>query len=77
MYDIYRIFIKMNQTQKTEWITELAACRFKVLMRNHIPTPYKSAADQDFEKYITWRTEWRSIRDSRNKAFFEKHPELL
>jgi len=63
----------MNQTEKTEWITELAKCRYKVLMRNHIPAPYKSAADEARE----WRDAWRAARDSRNKAFFEKHPELL
>jgi hypothetical protein len=41
----------MNQTQKTEWITELAALRYKILMRNYNGTPYKSAADE-------WREKW-------------------
>jgi len=49
----------MNQTEKTEWITELAKCRYKVLMRNHIPAPYKSAADEALE----WRNAWRAARE--------------
>lgn len=41
---------RMTQTQKTEWITELAACRFKVLMRDYKDTPYKSAAAEAWER---------------------------
>jgi hypothetical protein len=40
----------MTQTQKTEWITELAACRYKVLMRDYKDTPYKSAAAETWER---------------------------
>lgn len=60
----------MNQTEKTEWITELAKCRYKVLMRNHIPTPYKSAADEALE----WRNAWRAARDARIQSAILRNP---
>jgi hypothetical protein len=41
---------RMTQTQKTEWITELAACRYKVLMRDYKGAPYKSAAVEAWER---------------------------
>ena len=60
----------MNQTEKTEWITELAKCRYKVLMRNHIPAPYKSAADEALE----WRNAWRAARDARIQSAILRNP---
>lgn len=58
---------RMTQTEKTEWITELAKCRYKVLMRDHIPQPYKSAADEA-------RDAWRAARDARIQSAILRNP---
>lgn len=50
----------MNQTQKTQWITELATLRYKILMRNYNGTPYKSAADE-------WREKWELRKSAMRK----------
>ncbi len=65
----------MNQTEKTEWITELAKCRYKVLMRDYVPAPYKNAKQEESERCLAWRAAWRSARDARCAAYFAKHPD--
>lgn len=58
----------MTQTEKTEWITELAKCRYKVLMRDYMDTRYISAADAA-------RAHRRAVRKARHDAYFAKHPD--
>lgn len=65
---------RMTQTEKTEWITELAKCRYKVLMRDHIPQPYKSAADEACEATLAWRNAWRAARDARIQSAILRNP---
>ena len=65
----------MTQTEKTEWITELAKCRYKVLMRDYVPEPYKSAKQEESERCLAWRAAWRAVRKARNNAYFVKHPD--
>jgi hypothetical protein len=52
----------MNQTQKTEWITELAKCRYNVLMRDYVYVSYKSAKQEEIERCLEWKSIWKSTK---------------